>query len=72
MSKIHDGASVFFTAGGFLLIFWSPVVGFGRNLMQIHRSAPLQLSKRLLGGNFDEKSQNIEGENLPSPPENPL
>ena len=46
MSKIHDGANVFFTAGGFLSFFRSPVVGFGRNLVEIHRSAPPQLSNR--------------------------
>ena len=72
MSKRHDGASVFFTAGGFLSFFRSPVVGFGRNLVEIHRSAPPQLSNRFWGGNVDEKSQKIGGENPPSPPENPL
>ena len=34
----------------------SPVLGFGRNSVEIHRSAPPQLSERLLGGNFGQKS----------------
>ena len=72
VSKIHDGASVVFTAGDFLTFFRSPVVGFGRNLVENHRSAPPQLSGRLWGGNFGEKSQKIGGENPPSPPENLL
>ena len=49
----------------FGLFVRSPVVGFGRNLVEIHRSAPPQLSNRFLGGNFDEKSQKIGGENPP-------
>ena len=59
-------------ARGFLSFFRSPGVGFGRNLVEIHRSAPPQLSNRLLEANFDEKSQKIGGENPPSLPENPL
>ena len=58
MSKIHDVASVFFTAGGFLSFFRSPVAGFGRNLVEIHRSAPPQLSERLLGRYFGENQEN--------------
>ena len=45
--------------------FHSPVVGFARNLVEIHRSAAPQLSNQFLGGNFDEKPQKIGGENPP-------
>ena len=62
--NIHALASVFFTAGGLLSFFRSPVVGFGRNWVEIHRSAPLQLSKRHLVGNFGENSRKL-GENNP-------